>query len=107
MNNGRLYAALTWSLLALAAQPVLAQGDPQLGKAKASTCMGCHSIPGYTMPYPTYHVPKIGGQHADYLVGALKQYRTGERKHGTMQAQASNLSDQDIQDIAAYFASGN
>lgn len=80
-------------------------GDPEAGRVKAYTCTGCHGIPGYVMAYPTYHVPKLGGQHAQYIESALKAYREGERKHPTMQAQARALSDQDIADIAAYFAS--
>ena len=55
--------------------------------------------------YPTYHVPKLGGQNYEYLVIALKAYRAGERDHKTMDLQAESLSDQDIEDIAAYFAS--
>ena len=59
---------------------------------------------GYFNASPAYHVPKLGGQNADYLEVALQGYRRGTRGHGTMQAQASSLSDQDIADVAAYFA---
>jgi len=98
------------TLLALAALfasagSALAAGDVEAGKVKAYTCKGCHGIAGYNNVYPTYKVPRVGGQHFDYLVLALKEYRTGERKHPTMSLQASSLSDQDIEDIAAYFAS--
>jgi cytochrome c553 len=86
----------------LAAPAVLAGGNADAGRLKANTCMGCHGIPGYSNVYPTYRVPKIGGQSAEYLVLALKAYKSGERPHKTMQAQASSLSDQDIEDIAAY-----
>ena len=55
--------------------------------------------------YPTYHVPKLGGQNEAYLVAALKAYRDGERDHKTMVLQSEALSDEDIADIAAYFAS--
>lgn len=82
-----------------------AAGDPAAGKTKAYTCTGCHGIPGYNNIYPTYKVPKIGGQNRQYLVTALKAYRDGERKHKTMTNQAAALSDQDIEDVAAYFAS--
>ena len=85
--------------------PALASGDPEAGKIKADTCTGCHGIPGYKNVYPTFHVPKIGGQNEAYLVSALKAYREGERQHDTMQLQGQALSDQDIADIAAYFAS--
>lgn len=80
-------------------------GDPEAGRLKSSTCIGCHGIPGYTNVYPTYKVPKIGGQNYEYLVSALAAYRDGQRNHGTMELQASSLSDQDMKDVAAYFAS--
>ncbi|MBT8060246.1 MAG: cytochrome c [Gammaproteobacteria bacterium] len=83
----------------------LASGDASRGEVKAYTCTGCHGIPGYKNVYPTYHVPKIGGQNYEYLVIALKAYRDGLRDHKTMDLQAEALSDQDIEDIAAYFAS--
>jgi cytochrome c553 len=82
-----------------------AAGDVEAGRVKSYTCTGCHGIPGYKNIYPTYHVPKIGGQNYEYLALALKAYRDGERQHKTMVLQAQALSDQDIEDIAAYFAS--
>lgn len=87
------------------AGPAHATGDPAAGKAKFETCTGCHSIPGYTNAYPTYRVPRLGGQHYDYVVSALKAYQSGERQHPTMHANSSSLSEQDIQNIAAYLAS--
>lgn len=85
------------------ANTVQAAGDPGLGKVKAQQCMGCHGIPGYTNAYPNYHIPRVGGQETDYVVTALKAYARGERHHKTMQAQAASLSEQDMQDIAAFF----
>jgi cytochrome c553 len=82
-----------------------ASGDVAAGKIKAYTCTGCHGIPGYNNVYPTYKVPKIGGQNYEYLTVALKAYQAGERDHPTMDLQAQALSDQDIEDVAAYFAS--
>lgn len=97
-----------WGILALAAAlaaPLAhAQGNAEAGQVKATTCMGCHGIPKYNNAYPTYRVPKLGGQPPAYLEAALKAYKTGERPHGTMHAQAASLSDQDIADIAAYLA---
>ena len=81
-----------------------ADGDPEAGQWKAITCMGCHGIEGYSNVYPTYRVPKIGGQHPAYLVEALKAYRAGMRSHKTMRAQAASLSDQDMLDIATYIS---
>jgi cytochrome c553 len=65
--------------------------------------MGCHGIPGYRNAYPSFRVPKLGGQHADYLVIALQGYKDQTRPHATMHAQAVSLSDQDMRDIAANF----
>lgn len=81
-----------------------AAGDPEAGRRAAKTCMGCHGVEGYRNAYPSYHVPKVGGQHEDYIVSALKAYRSGKRSHQTMQSQAANLTDEDIANIAAYFA---
>jgi cytochrome c553 len=80
------------------------QGDAKHGKAISYTCLGCHGIEGYKNAYPMYSVPKLEGQHPEYLAAALQEYRSGDRAHLTMHAQASTLSDQDIADIAAYFA---
>lgn len=88
-----------------AAGPARAEGDVEAGALKAYTCTGCHGIPGYNNVYPTYKVPRIGGQNYAYLVSALQDYRDGNRNHATMKHQASALSDQDIKDVAAYFAS--
>mgnify|MGYP001445569280 FL=1 len=71
----------------------------------SSTCLGCHGVVSYNNIYPSYKVPMLGNQHKDYLVAALKAYRSGERAHPTMRAQAANLSDQDISKIADYFSS--
>ena len=86
----------------LVSSSVWAAGDVEAGKKKFYTCQGCHSVPGYTNTYPTYHVPRIGGQHADYVVAALNAYREQERKHGSMKGNVDNLSEQDMEDIAAY-----
>lgn len=81
------------------------EGDAQAAQAKTSMCMGCHGIPGYRTAFPdVYPVPKLGGQHAGYLVRALQAYRDGERSHPTMRAIAASLSDQDMADLAAYYS---
>ena len=81
------------------------KGDPKAGLALVYTCGGCHGVTGYHNAYPNYHVPRIAGQNADYLVAALKGYQSGDRDHPTMRAQGESLSDQDIQDIATYLSS--
>lgn len=76
------------------------------GRIKAYTCTGCHGIEGWRNSYPSFRVPRIKGQHYEYLVQALTDYRAGTRRHTTMQAQGEAMSDQDIADIAAYLAGG-
>jgi cytochrome c553 len=90
------------ALTACSKKPVtVAEGGR--GAAISYTCLGCHGIPNYKNAYPNYSVPKLTGQHPDYLVLALQAYRSGERAHATMHAQASELSDQDMKDIAMFF----
>lgn len=94
------------SVLMAFAVPVQAAGDPRAGQRKTSMCAGCHGIPGWRTAYPgVYSVPKLGGQHADYIVAALKAYQSGERTHPSMKGIAGSLSGQDMEDLAAYYAS--
>jgi cytochrome c553 len=79
-------------------------GDAARGARLAYTCLGCHGIANYKNAAPVYNVPRLRGQHADYLVIALQAYRGGERSHGTMHANASSLSDKDMADVAAYLS---
>lgn len=81
-----------------------ASGDEEKGFYKAQTCMGCHASPSRTNVYPTYNVPKIAGQHPEYIISALQAYAAGQRDHPTMVANATSLSDEDMADIAAYFS---
>ena len=107
ITNMKIVATAATLLIATVffAQPVLAEGNAEAGKGLAYTCFGCHGIEGYRNAYPSYRVPKLGGQKAAYLVIALKGYRQNTRQHPTMTGQASSLSDQDIEDVAAYLAS--
>ncbi|HTW75435.1 MAG TPA: cytochrome c [Steroidobacteraceae bacterium] len=98
-------AALALALALGASASAFAAGDAARGKLLSYTCLGCHGIEDYRNAYPDYDVPRLGGQHADYIVSALQEYKSGARAHPTMQVQAATLSDQDMQDIAAYFAS--
>jgi len=90
--------------LPASAQDQPLKGNPQHGKAISYTCLGCHGVDGYRNAYPNYTVPKLEGQNPEYLSAALHGYKSGDRSHITMHAQASTLSDQDIADIASYFA---
>ncbi len=102
--------AFVVSVLAAGASAVHAQdassGDAAAGQKKAAMCIGCHGIPNYRASFPEIHqVPMISGQGAKYLVAALQAYQKGERKHPTMRGIAGSLSDQDMADLAAYYAS--
>ena len=80
-------------------------GDVAAGEKKIAMCEGCHNLPRYQASFPEiYKVPMIAGQNAKYIATALVGYRKGERKHPTMRAIAGSLSDQDIADVAAYYA---
>jgi cytochrome c553 len=109
----RFLPALCGTALVLAMAPGLAAGSTagastgniENGQLLAFTCAGCHGIEEFRNAYPNFRVPKIAGQNETYLVNALKAYRSGDRSHPTMVAQASSFSEQDIADLAAYFAS--
>jgi cytochrome c553 len=99
-----LLAASVATTLVLSAS-AWAGGDPVRGRARAQICEGCHGIADYRTAYPqVYPVPKIGEQQAAYVVKALQDYKTGSRKHLTMRGIAATLSDQDMADLAAYYA---
>jgi cytochrome c553 len=82
--------------------------DRPLGMENAhAMCIGCHGIPGYKTAFPSvYHVPKIAGQQAAYLVNALKAYKSGERSHPSMRGIAGSLTEEEMNQIAAYYAGG-
>lgn len=95
-------ALLFMVALALGASlPTHAKGSVEAGKAKSTPCAACHGADGIS-PAPAF--PKLAGQHRDYLHQALKDYKAGKRRNPVMAAQAANLSDQDMADLAAYFS---
>lgn len=80
-------------------------GNPKAAPNKIEQCIGCHGIPDYKTAFPeVYQVPMIGGQSAKYIEAALQAYKKGDRQHPQMTPTAKVLSDQDIADIAAYYA---
>ena len=91
-------AALSSSL------PVHAEGNASQGKIKFDACVGCHARPGYANAFPRYLIPKLAGQHADYLKAAWKGFSDGSRKHASMRGSADSLNEQDRSDIAAYLS---
>ena len=101
MFSSRILVVAAAAALSLGAQ---AAGDPVAGRHKNYQCQGCHGIPDWKTAFPeVYRVPKLGGQHPAYIAAALKAYKKGERDHATMRAIATDLSDKDIEDIAAYY----
>jgi cytochrome c553 len=97
------------ALLALTLVPVArAQapaGDAAAGEKKNALCVGCHAIQGYQASFPEIHkVPMIAGQNAAFIVASLKAYKKGERKHPTMRGVAETLTEQDMADLAAFYA---
>lgn len=86
------------------AAPAPLTGSFDNGRVLAYTCQGCHGITGYKNAYPSYRVPKIGGQTQQYLSQALSEYRQGKRRHPTMQAQSMSFSEQEIADLAVYLS---
>jgi len=91
-------------LIAFAAAPLVsrADGDPKAGQEKAATCVACHGADGIGAD-PSY--PTLAGQYPSYLEHALQSYRSGARQNAIMAGFAAPLSDQDIADLAAWFAS--
>ena len=84
---------------------VMADDRAVQASAIVGSCQGCHGIPGYRNAFPVvYPVPKLGGQQSAYLAKALRDYRSGARKHPTMRSIAAPLSDRQIEAIAAYYA---
>jgi len=100
-----LAVALVASVTVFTAQAQDIRGDAAAGQKKNAMCIGCHGIVGYQASFPEiYKVPKISGQGEKYIVSALSAYKKGERKHPTMRGIATSLTDQDMADLAAYYA---
>jgi cytochrome c553 len=116
MKTSRILGVVCAALTLTAAWPAAAQqpaqqtavqttGNPDAGRNKSSMCVGCHNIPGYKTAFPSvYSVPKLDGQHAAYIVSALRAYKASERAHPSMRAVAASLSDQDMADLAAFYS---
>lgn len=81
----------------------LSKGDAAAGAAKVATCVACHGVGGNGIINPEW--PKLAGQHAAYTAAQLKYFKSGERKNALMLGQAAMLSEQDMADIAAHYAS--
>ena len=99
----RIFASFAISVLAAAAVPALAKGDLDAGKTKSLACQACHGADGNAEIDPQY--PRLAGQYRDYLARALHEYRSGKRTNPIMAGFAGPLTDQEIEDLAAYFSS--
>lgn len=95
---------LTLALFAIALPVAAASGEAEVGKKKSTACAACHGANGIGIS-PDF--PNLAGQYEDYLETALKHYKLGKRKNAIMQGQVANLSQKDIMDLAAYYASLN
>jgi cytochrome c553 len=104
LNSRVVAAALISMLAALSATTARAEGDPERGRVLGHTCLGCHGVEGYRNAYPSYRVPKLGGQKPAALESALRAYKGESRPHHTMQAQGATLTEQDIEDVIAWIA---
>lgn len=104
-NLVRSMIALVTLLGTMSLSPSALAQSAQAGEKKAAMCIGCHGIPDYKASFPeVYRVPMIAGQNEKYIVSALTQYKKGDRKHPTMHGIAASLSDQDMADLAAFYA---
>lgn len=101
----KLFVVIALASLAQLSAAADLKGDVIAAKNKVAMCVGCHGIPGYKASFPeVYRVPMLGGQSEKYIIAALNAYKKGERKHPSMVGIAAGLSDQDIADVAAYYA---
>jgi len=94
-----IYAALTSAVLSTGA---IAGGDAAAGQKKSEVCAGCHGADGNSLVGAN---PRLAGQYESYLYQALTQYKNGQRESILMANMVANLSDQDMKDLAAWFAS--
>lgn len=102
MNNRFVFAAILSVSAAFAATSSLAAGDAAAGKTKAAACAACHGADGNSAN-PEW--PKLAGQHPSYLAKQLTNFKAGERNNAMMAPMAAGLSEQDMADIAAFYAS--
>jgi cytochrome c553 len=85
------------------APAAFAKGDAARGQQKAKVCEACHGVDGQAKGFPQY--PRLAGQHADYITHSLRAYKSGDRTNPIMGGIVSTLSDQDMEDLAAWFSS--
>ena len=101
-NSKYVFGIVLLSVQFLATGPSQAAGDPEAGQAKAGTCAACHGANGVSLN-PEW--PSLAGQNENYIVRSLKAYKNGTRDDVLMVGQVMSLSDQDMADIGAFYAS--
>lgn len=101
-NMNKIKFKLAVTLLSLIPAVAFSAGNPAAGKSKSAVCHACHGPTGQAVQ-PIY--PNLGGQHQDYLSKTLREFRDGRRQNAIMSGFAANLSDADIEDISAWYAS--
>lgn len=104
IRNSFVVSATFLVVASLSSLNIAVAADAANGEQLSQTCMGCHGAPGLRNPGPVYNIPMIGGQNEAYIISSLQAYKSKARGHKTMQAQASNLTDENMADIAAYFS---
>lgn len=103
LSRARYFSAcFVLAVASVSAGNVIASGDAEAGREKAATCAACHGEDGNSQIETN---PVLAGQYASYIEHALKSYRDGSRQNAIMAGFATNLTDQDIADLAAWFAS--
>jgi cytochrome c553 len=98
----KIQSTLTIALLSFIPAIAFSAGNAAAGQNKSVVCHACHGRTGQSVQ-PIY--PNLGGQHQDYLSKSLKSFRDGSRQNAIMSGFAANLSDADIEDISAWYAS--
>jgi len=104
MKKNLLIAVTTWAALSVATVPSFAEGDAAAGKTKSATCAVCHGSDGNSSS-STPVWPKLAGQSASYIAKQLRDFKAKRRNDPSMSPQAQMLNEQDMEDLAAYFAS--
>ena len=101
-----MFALAVASVTAVSAHAQEIKGDAKAAEQKIAMCIGCHGIKGYQNSFPEIHkVPMISGQSAGYIVSSLNAYKKGDRKHPSMRGIAASLTEQDMADLGAFYAS--
>ena len=95
-------AVLAAAYVGLIPNLLLAQGDAAAGQAKSALCGSCHGVDGNS---PLAMNPKLAGQSARYMVKQLQEFKSGARESAIMASMVLSLSDQDMEDIAAWYSS--